>query len=343
MEKENQYRFHQKVEKKKWFKKFIFLLVIIFIIFLLFLFFILSRPADNFPVKEYFDIQQGMTVDEIGKLLEKKGIIKSALVFNIRNRFESWKDESFSGPQAGKYFFEKEFDFFDIYSLLIKGESGIDPVKITFYEGLNNFEIAQIIEKSEKIINFDKEKFLEIAKNDEGFLYPDTYEFLPYDTEEMIINEMKDNFNTKTENLRRNIKNSDNSLDEIIIMASLIEEEAGNASKWDNKEVSGILWNRIERGMLLQVDAVFSYIEKKHISRTKYSHLEVYSPYNTYKNKGLPPTPIANPSVKTLEAAFYPNKTDKLFYLTGLDGKFYYAKTYNQHLVNKKKYIDNLR
>jgi UPF0755 protein len=75
----------------------------------------------------------------------------------------------------------------------------------------------------------------------------------------------------------------------------------------------------------------------------RYSHLKVDSPYNTYKNKGLPPTPIANPSVKTLEAALYPNTTDKLFYLTGLDGKFYYAKTYAQHLVNKKKYIDNYK
>lgn len=346
MEKENQHKFYQKVEKKKLVKIFILLLVLIFIIFpitFFFAFFFILGPTNNFPVGEYFDIEQGMTIKEIGKYLENEGIIKSALVFNIHNKIQHWKDENFSGSQAGKYLFKKELDVFEIYSRLRNGESGIDPVVITFYEGLNNFEIATIIEKSKKIVDFDKEKFLELAQEDEGFLYPDTYEFLPFDTEGMIINEMKENFDKKTKKIIGKIKNSERSLDEIMIMASLIEEEAGIALKWDKKEVSGILWNRIRVGMLLQVDAVFSYIQKSHIFKTKYSHLKIDSPYNTYKNKGLPPTPITNPSIKTLEAALYPNITDKLFYLTGLDGKFYYAKTYNQHLVNKRKYIDNYK
>jgi UPF0755 protein len=95
--------------------------------------------------------------------------------------------------------------------------------------------------------------------------------------------------------------------------------------------------------MLLQVDAVFSYIKKSHIYKTMNGHLEVDSPYNTYKYKGLPPTPISNPSIESIESALNPNKTDKVFYLTGLDGKFYYAKTYSKHLQNKSKYIDNYK
>ena len=341
---DNQYQFHQKVEKKKWLKKFVFLMVFIFIIVPItsfFAFFFISGPAPDFPTEEYFDIEQGMTVKQIGKFLETEGIIKSAFVFDIYNKIQSIRFEYFTGPQAGKYFFKKELDVFEVYYRLLNGESGIEPVKITFYEGLNNFEIANIFEKSNKIIDFDKEKFLILAKDHEGFLYPDTYEFLPFDTEQMIIDEMKSNFTLKTSKIMKKIENSDKSLDKILTMASLIEEEAGNASTWDKKEVSGILWNRIRKGMLLQVDAVFSYINKSHISKTKFSHLKVESPYNTYKYKGLPPTPIANPSIKTLEAALYPNTSDKLFYLTGLDGKFYYAKTYNQHLANKRKYIDN--
>jgi UPF0755 protein len=78
-------------------------------------------------------------------------------------------------------------------------------------------------------VGFNKDKFLELASKDEGFLYPDTYDFLPFDTEEMIIEEMKDNFNKKTDEIVKKIKNSDKSLDKMMVMASLIEEEAGNA------------------------------------------------------------------------------------------------------------------
>lgn len=343
---DNQYKFHQAVEKKKWIKKIVFLLVILFIIcpitFFFTLFFI-SGPTNDFPTQKYFDIQKGMTVKEIGSFLEKEKIIKSALVFNWYNKVKELGGRYSSGPKAGKYIFKKELDVFEVHYRLRRGDSGIDPVRITLFEGLNNFEIANIIDESKKIVGFNKDKFLELASKDEGFLYPDTYDFLPFDTEEMIIEEMKDNFNKKTDEIVKKIKNSDKSLDKMMVMASLIEEEAGNALTWDKKEVSGVLWNRVRKGMLLQVDAVFSYIQKSHIPRVRYSHLKVDSPYNTYKNKGLPPTPIANPSVKTLEAALYPNTTDKLFYLTGLDGKFYYAKTYAQHLVNKKKYIDNYK
>lgn len=93
--------------------------------------------------------------------------------------------------------------------------------------------------------------------------------------------------------------------------------------------------------MLLQVDAVFAYIYKEHLSRTLYSHLKVDSPYNVYKYKGLPPTPIGNPSVDSITAAMYPSQTTDLFYLTGKDGKFYYGKTGTQHNINKSKYITN--
>jgi UPF0755 protein len=215
-------------------KKIIVLLVILFIIFpltLFFTFFFISGPTKEFPVGKYFDIKSGMTVSSIGKFLEKEKIIKSATVFGIYHKFKSLGENNFSGPKAGKYLFKKKLDVFEIYSRLKNGESGIDPIKITFLEGMNNFEVATIIDESKKIIDFDKEKFLEISKNNEGYLYPDTYEFLPFDTEEMIMLEMRENFDKKTKKVIKEIKNSNKSLDKIMIMASLIEEEAGNASR----------------------------------------------------------------------------------------------------------------
>jgi UPF0755 protein len=92
--------------------------------------------------------------------------------------------------------------------------------------------------------------------------------------------------------------------------------------------------------MPLQVDAVFGFIEGTDIFSPKFSDLEVDSPYNTYKNKGLPPGPIGSPSLAALEAAVTPVSTEALFYLHGRDGSIHLAKTYTEHLVNRRSYLD---
>jgi UPF0755 protein len=214
-------------------------------------------------------------------------------------------------------------------------------VIVRIQEGDPNFLIAEAFTKNKAFKNFSKERFLDLAKDSEGYLYPDTYSFSPYVTEETIIKTMKNNFYKKAGKLVDKIEKSNKSLDKILTMASLIEKEAGNTPMSIKKRVSGILWRRIEIGMPLQVDAVFSYIYQKHLPRTLYSHLKVDSPYNTYKNKGLPPTPIGNPSVSSIEAALYPTKTKDLFYITGKDGKFYYSRTSAGHNENISKYRIN--
>ncbi|MBP9816793.1 MAG: endolytic transglycosylase MltG, partial [Candidatus Pacebacteria bacterium] len=104
--------------------------------------------------------------------------------------------------------------------------------------------------------------------------------------------------------------------------------------------VSGILWNRIELGMPLQVDAVFGYIQDTQTYSPSFDDLEIESPYNTYRNKGLPPGPIANPGVNSILAAVTPTKTEYLYYLTGRDGKMYYAETFEAHKANRARYLD---
>ncbi len=342
----NELDYHEHVQRSRWLKKALALAVIIFLIIPLtvfFAYFFVSGPAENFKVGEVFEIREGMNVSEIADFLEKEGYIKSASVFKLYDRWERFRGGDESGIKAGRYTFKNEEDIFGVYRRLKNGISGIEDVKVRIMEGDPNFLIAETFEKNKKFKNFSKERFLELAKNKEGYLYPDTYSFSPYVSEETIIKTMEDNFYKKAGKIVDRIEKSNKSLNKIITMASLIEKEAGNAPRSVKKRVSGVLWRRIELGMPLQVDAVFDYIYQKHLSRILFSHLKVDSPYNTYQNKGLPPGPIGNPSISAIEAAMYPTPTKDLFYITGKDGKFYFSRTSAGHYDNISKYRTNYK
>jgi UPF0755 protein len=339
--------YHKYIQKRgKWMKKlfFIFLtMVIIFPLVAVFSYPFISGPAESFSVGEVFEIEKGMGVSDIADFLEDEGYIKSATIFKLYDRWDSNKTKNYSGIKAGKYIFKNQLDVFGVYRRLKVGESGIENIKVTILEGEANYSIANKISGLGKFKNFDAKKFIDLAKNEEGYLYPDTYEFSPYVTERGVIDKMKENFENKAGYLIKKINQSNRSLDKILKMASIIELEAGISSIEIKKKVSGILWRRIEIGMMLQVDVSFNYIEKRHLY-TKEIGPEQFnneSLYNSYKHKGLPPTAIGNPSVASIEAAMYPTATKDIFYLTGKDGKFHYAKSNAEHEKNKNKYIKN--
>ena len=130
---------------------------------------------------------------------------------------------------------------------------------------------------------------------------------------------------------------SGHSFSDIIIMASLIEREARRSE--DRRMVAGVLWNRIKKGMPLQVDAVFGYIYGRTTYSPSFDDLKIDSPYNTYKYAGLPAGPICNPGLDAIEAALHPAETKYLYYLTGRDGLMRYATTYALHKANIAKYL----
>ena len=122
-----------------------------------------------------------------------------------------------------------------------------------------------------------------------------------------------------------------------VIIASLLEREA--VSLEDKRIVAGILYNRIDVGMRLDVDATVSYMKGDWRAPITYEDLQRDSPYNTRKNLGLPPGPICNPGLVSLEAAMSPAPSSYLYYLTGNNGHMYYAKTLEEHNVNKEKFL----
>lgn len=178
----------------------------------------------------------------------------------------------------------------------------------------------------------------------EGYLFPDTYRVYSDASVEEIVIKMLANFDSKLSvKMRQDIKAQGKTIYEIVIMASLIEKEAPiNYADSENKDarlVSDIFWGRLKTGQALQSDATLSYLLSDNNSSHSGSDLEIDSPYNSYKYPGLPPTPICNPGLKALEAAIYPIKTDYNYFLTSRDGKIYYARTYDEHLSNKYKYL----
>jgi UPF0755 protein len=122
-------------------------------------------------------------------------------------------------------------------------------------------------------------------------------------------------------------------------MASIIEEEA--RTEETRRTIAGILWKRLDNGWPLQVDAAFAFVNgKKKSSELTVEDLAIKSPYNTYANKGLPPTPISNPGLDAISATIRPIATKYYFYLSDDDGNMHYAVTNAEHEANKAKYLE---
>lgn len=263
----------------------------------------------NFPTGGIKNIPIGGNLRSISLNLKEEGYIKSRLVF-----------ESFvimyGGERRilpGAYLFKHKLPVFEVARRISFGVRGLDPVKITIPEGMNNTEIAAIYDS--KLPNFNADNFIQLAIKKQGYLFPDTYFFFPTEIEENVIKNMEDNFEKKIESVRSEIEDIGKTEKEIIIMASIIEREARGDT--DREYISGILWKRLAIGMPLQVDAW----------------------PETYKQKGLPQYPIGNPGIEAIRAAIHPQDTNYLYYLHDPKGEIHYAKTFAEHKANKLRYL----
>jgi UPF0755 protein len=306
------------------------IILTIFCLILIFIGLLLQAPHSFPSNKSSIHIAKGTSLSVIANDLVKKHYIKSPFTFIVFVKVISIG----KGVQAGDYIFYEKENIIELVYRLITGDQGQTRIKITIPEGMNITDMAFIFLKN--IPDFNAPRFVALAKKDEGYLYPDTYYFLENVSPEEIISIMKNNFNEKIKSLEDKITTFKKPLKDIIIMASLVEKEAN--SEQDRKIVAGILWKRLAEGMYLQVDPPFYYILNK-TGNITYADLKIDSPYNTYKYKGLPIGPIDNPSIQAIEAVITPIESKNYFYLSGKDGKMYYAITYDGHLNNKNIYL----
>jgi UPF0755 protein len=277
-------------------------------IFVLLNFLFLSAPV-NFPKGKMVNIKEGITLRHLSKDLKAENMIRSRIAFEaFVIVFGGEKHLIF-----GDYLFDKKMPVFEVAWDIAKGKHHLPSVKITIPEG---FDISQIAETfAAKLHFFNKDNFLLKAKPEEGYLFPDTYFFLTTADENDALKSMNENFKKKIASVQSEITSSGKTEKEIIIMASIIEREAkGDA---DRAIISGILWNRISKKMPLQVDALPS----------------------TYKTEGLPQDPICNPGLEAIKASIHPENSPYLYYLHDKDGVIHYARNFEEHKLNKIKYL----
>jgi UPF0755 protein len=287
-------------------------------------------------------LQRGKSVAGIAEALAQSGVIRSALAFQFYVRWHG----AGSSLRAGRYTLSGSMSLARIVRILEQGpgHDGADRLRVTVPEG---FTLAQIADALEAKGVCEAEAFRQFAAKPggwaawetgftlppntlEGYLYPDTYNFLPHTAPEEIAREMVLNFSRRFARPKeQDIAATGHSLHEIVTLASLIEREARVAE--DRPRIAGVLENRLKKGMKLEIDATVLYALGHHKDRVYYKDLEVDSPYNTYRNVGLPPGPIANPGMASLEAALHPEANDYLYYVAQQNGAHRFSRTLAEH------------
>lgn len=295
------------------------------------------QPVSGTDVRtELFVIPKGSTISETAGLLLEKGLIRNDLAFRIYSKLEGFDNEL----QAGSYELSPSMSTADIIDTF---RDGSHSIWVTIPEGLRAEEIAQRIASS-NLPEFDEDEFLRLAKPSEGRLFPDTY-LLPREiTAAQVFNMLTRTFQDKVEvKLADQLQNSSLTLDEIVTLASLVQRES--RSPEDMKMVAGVIANRLELGMKLDIDATLSYARGYDSSAESWWSApspdlkSLNSPYNTYQVAGLPPAPISNPGLEAILAALDPEPTSALFYLHTPSGQAYYADTYQEHTANIERYL----
>jgi UPF0755 protein len=297
-----------------------------------------SRPASETKIV----IPDGSGAAEIGRLLESDGIVRSGRLFWWYVRVRGGGDRI----EAAQYDFPAHQTLAQVVTRLLAG--GAPPVVwVTIPEGFTSVQIAQRLSAA-GLTSVDG--FLAVVRSDrlrfdgqstdglEGYLFPDTYQVPRRADAEAIARLMTDRFMAE---LLRNpaaaAKRLGFSIPQIVTIASMIEREG----KVDAERplIASVIYNRLHRGMPLEIDATIEYALPHHKAELSLSDLAIDSPYNTYQHAGLPPTPISNPGKASLDAAFHPAQTPYLYYVYRGGGRHAFSTTLEQQQENERRYL----
>lgn len=322
-------------------KKIVFVLVLLLIISITgsgLAFTYLTSPVGSTDTNIVeFEVAPGSSVTKIANQLKAQNLIKQPLVFKAAVKYL----DVASKLQAGKFELSRSMNVFELAQVLTKAKS--EQISVTLLEGWRKEEVAEYLKQTLMAagVSFDPAVFLAQPSIKEGYIFPDTY-FLPLTVNEVSLAQtIEANFNQKTASLKPILDSSPYSLHQVLTMASIVERE----SRVDRTLVAGILWKRLENDWPLQADATLQYAkgysayEKKWWSEPLAVDKEIDSPYNTYANQALPPAPICNPSLSSIQAALSPEASEYWYYITDTKGNMHYAVDYDQHLANVNRYL----
>ncbi len=331
---------------KRWIKR-IFLtgfwgfLALVWIVIGLF-YYQASRPVNENNQTIIFEIQPGMTLKQVAQELSRLGLIRSPSAFQAIAYIQDKQKQ----VMVGEFSLSPSMPPSKILLRITSGKTVLYPVTIP--EGYRITEIARLLH-SEGLA--DQEVFIRqtqdenlirslgiSADNLEGYLFPETYHFSKFTPEKKIIQKMVDTFREQVliPQLLMSAKKSSLSWHEIITLASLIEKETGLDS--ERKIISSVFHNRLRKNMRLQTDPTVIYAMEKFDGNIRKRDLKIDSPYNTYRHKGLPPGPIANPGLKSIVAAISPIESDHLYFVSRQDGSHHFSSTLIEHNRAVQKY-----
>lgn len=296
--------------------------------------------------EKVFEIKKGEGNREIAANLKKESFISGEIYFYYYSKIQGITNKALPGI----YKLSGNMTIPEIAHIITNPQDL--RLKVTFPEGWNAKKMAARLKEN----NLPGDEFLELIKDVdrfrpkydfladakiktlEGYLFPDTYYFPPDSDGEKIIRLMLNNFGLKIDSdIRAEIKSQGKTISEIVTMASILEMEV--KSKDDRETVSGIFWNRIKQGMPLQSCATLAFVLGENKKQYTYEDTQIKSLFNTYQNAGLPPGPIGNPGLASIEAAANPKDTGYFYFLSDPEtGKTVFSKTIDEHNANKDRY-----
>ncbi len=332
---------HEKKINKKLLK---WIAVIIFIIVLIILTISIFGFSNNLTENKTVTIEEGATTPQIAEILKEENVISSKMMFLLKVRLSDYNGQL----KYGEFEFSPDDSYDDVIEIIATKGALKNTITVTIPEGYSIEKIVDKLCESGLSVRMDYEsalkddydyEFLDMIDPPddcfyrlEGFLFPSTYEFYADASAHEIIDRMLGEF----EKQYKTVSSSYDNLFEIITKASLIEREAKVDA--DRAKIAGVIENRLNADMLLQIDATVIYAisqGKYDIDRVLYEDLEYDSPYNTYKYKGLPIGPIACPGIDSIKAAVNPEKHDYYYYRVDTsknDGSHIFTQTYDEHV-----------
>jgi peptidoglycan lytic transglycosylase G len=304
-----------------------------------------SEPYKGYAGAEQFvEIDPGSSTRAIGESLAAAGVIRNRVTF----RAALWRTGTARDLKAGTYRFDAPVAAVDVVRKIAKGETWV--TRLTFPEGLTIKEMARIFEQQHfgsaqsfvaaasdprPVSDFDPG-----AANLEGYLFPETYVVAPKTPADKVVHLMVSRFQQLlTPEIRKGAETHGLTVREMVTLASIVEKETAAPS--ERPIVASVYLNRLKIGMGLQSDPTVIYaLEKagRYNGNLTRENLDVDSPYNTYRYRGLPPGPIASPGLASLKAAASPADDDFLYFVSRNDGTHVFAKTLDEHNANVRRF-----
>ncbi|MEG2928971.1 MAG: endolytic transglycosylase MltG [Oscillospiraceae bacterium] len=300
------------------------------------------------------EVPKGSGANAVGKILKASGVIKNDLYFKLYV-----KKNPVEGLQYGTFTMKKGMAYGDIIKTLTVVQDKRQTVSVTIPEGSTIIKFSKLVEEAglcsaQEFIDtvestdWSAYRFYQYVREDvnkpfkmEGFLFPDTYEFFPDATPQQIAEKMVAHFDSMiTDKMYEDMEKAGFNLQDIVTLASYVQEEAGDPK--NQGDVAAVFLNRLKPGSphpKLESDVSYYYMREfiepyLGVGRDK-SPIEMQNAINTYNCVGIPVTPVSSPGIDAIMATIYPTENSPYyFFLTDLTGKYYYAKTYEEHAQN---------